>query len=220
MNFQNDGYQKVPNIFDDETIKAVLNALDVVKPNDSDCFLEVRNNKPKQIQNLHLYDSYFTELFWSKVFPALIKQVGLEGQTFSLVNVALFQKWNGQSGPTMAHQDDHYFQRDMKKGYAVVCWVALDEATKKNGCLRYMPGSHTSPLYKHDDNENGKIRVRTGVKGYAGYLSNINVMDLTPVPASSGDMIVHSNRTIHGAGPNNSDHLRRALTFTVFVDYD
>jgi len=46
------------------------------------------------------------------------------------------------------HQDEGYWL-DMPDKRAVSVWVALDDATKENGCMCFIPGSHKTGLLTH-----------------------------------------------------------------------
>jgi len=49
---------------------------------------------------------------------------------------------------TPMHQDEGYWL-DMPDKRAVSVWVALDDATKENGCMCFIPGSHKTGLLTH-----------------------------------------------------------------------
>ena len=83
-------------------------------------------------------------------------------------------------------------------------WLPLQQATVENGCLRYIPGSNRGPVLTHRSPHNDP-RIWT-VECAGGFDSSCE----TFVPLSAGDAVVHDSRTLHGAGPNQTDTVRRA----------
>jgi len=73
--------------------------------------------------------------------PRLLDVIeGLLGPDLVLLYSHILNKKPG--GPRVAwHQDGPYWWRVEPK-IAVTAWVALDDATRENGCMRVIPGSH------------------------------------------------------------------------------
>jgi phytanoyl-CoA hydroxylase len=218
-----------PNyVGDDGWIAQEIGALqDLIAP--ENVFIEERThgNLPKQIQNLHTYNHKFfvNDIFSGLVLPKLkaygLIPPGMRLESLVITNVQLFIKHAEQSGPTLAHQDDWYFTTLIKptSHVAMTCWIALDDADETHGCLAYLPGSHKAQIdiLAHTANVDGKWRKRSGVEGYAGYVKDAKLENMVAVPVRAGDMIVHDGRTLHCARPNTGHHIRRALTFILFV---
>jgi len=85
-------------------------------------------------------------------------------------------------------------------------WLALDDATVANGCMRFVAGSHKEP----------KLRAHRPMKGDRGK-SHTLVADvderrdrIVAAEIRRGDATVHHERTIHGSGGNTTDGWRRA----------
>ena len=57
--------------------------------------------------------------------------------------------------PTGWHLDDPYWSFSSRDAISV--WVALDDATRDNGCLYYLPGSHKMARFDNHDNGNASI---------------------------------------------------------------
>ena len=53
----------------------------------------------------------------------------------------LFCKPAQHGGVVAWHQDYSYWTRTKPMAH-LTCWIGLDDATKDNGCLQYLPGSH------------------------------------------------------------------------------
>lgn len=206
------GYEIYGSVIDHNDICNIDIILESCKFASTDMFLQ-DNGKVKQYQNLHTYPEVWDYLL--NIFKKVNKVVPMN----KLLNVQVFQKWPG-SDITKPHQDGWYFnQLDsnlLKCPTLKTCWIPLCDVDEKNSCMYYYTGSHLSgEIYPHD--EGGKWRIRTGVKGYAGYtLHNLNDSAWTPVPLSAGDMVVHLPFTLHYSSKNNSNMVRRALTFIGF----
>ena len=62
------------------------------------------------------------------------------------------QPW---ANPTGWHLDNPYWSYSSRA--AISIWVALDDATRDNGCLYFLPGTHKSATF-----DNSSIGVNTG----------------------------------------------------------
>jgi phytanoyl-CoA hydroxylase len=98
------------------------------------------------------------------------------------------------------HQDNSYFAVEpMTQG--ITCWLAIDDATVENGCLRYIPGSHKLGLVPHRE-LGSALHLTPEDPKYMG--------TEIPVPVPAGACIFHHLCTMHSSGANTSDKSRRA----------
>ncbi len=113
------------------------------------------------------------------------------------------------ANPTAFHLDAPYWS--FTSADAISIWIALDDATEANGCLYFFPGSH-----KETTTENVGIGHNVGA-----------IFEVYPQfadrPATSGAMRAgscsfHSGLTVHGAGANMTNGLRRAMTCAFMPD--
>ncbi|MCS7225285.1 MAG: phytanoyl-CoA dioxygenase family protein [Armatimonadetes bacterium] len=109
------------------------------------------------------------------------------------------------------HQDWPYW----KGSHKVSVWVALDETTKDNGCLRVIPGSHLRPLPHHN--------TATG-KGFGYRLSDdqVNASEAVDLPLMPGDALFFHDLLIHSSYPNRTgkDRLAWIPTYKRGMDPD
>lgn len=103
------------------------------------------------------------------------------------------------------HQDMAYWPRTPDERTATV-WLAIDESTLANGCMRFVPGSHREK----------ELRQHKPLFGSNREESHALATDLRDddkphtVPIRSGDVTVHNERVLHGSGGNSTSGLRRA----------
>lgn len=95
------------------------------------------------------------------------------------------------------HQDTGYVPIEPQE--YLTCWLALDDATVENGCIRIIPGSHHWGLQPHRRDETIGDMV-----GYEGPEEGI------PVPVRRGQAVLFSSLMLHCSGPNTSERQRRA----------
>ena len=108
------------------------------------------------------------------------------------------------------HQDDAFRPGDVDCT-EVSIWMPLQAVNDKNGCLAFIPGSHKWDVLPHRWlSGDGRIHA---LECHTGFDPTRAV--LCPLPA--GGCTVHTNRTLHWAGPNRSDapRLAYALVFGV-----
>jgi ectoine hydroxylase-related dioxygenase (phytanoyl-CoA dioxygenase family) len=100
------------------------------------------------------------------------------------------------------HQDEAYWNPALEYN-ALSIWIPLQPATLANGCMQFVPGSHKQEVLPHHPINNDP-RIH-GLEADAAYTNNALACPLPP-----GGATIHTNRTLHYAGPNQSDEPRRA----------
>jgi ectoine hydroxylase-related dioxygenase (phytanoyl-CoA dioxygenase family) len=102
------------------------------------------------------------------------------------------------------HQDEAYWGEQMRYT-SFSMWIPLQEATIQNGCMWFIPGSHRSDVLPHHS-------IGRDVRIHGLEMDELPDMSkAVPCPIPAGGCTIHSNRTMHYAGANQSDVPRRAL---------
>ena len=116
---------------------------------------------------------------------------------------ALFKPPHGQAKPL--HQDQSYFCVEPENDLTTA-WIALDDATLDNGCMRYVPGSHLHGVFPVDADPERPVHhsPRTG---------KVTLQPAVDCPVSAGSVIFHHGCTLHSSAENRSNTWRRALIF-------
>ena len=113
-------------------------------------------------------------------------------------------------GEVTSHQDATflYTEPETLMGF----WVPLEDATKENGCLWGVPGSHKWPLfkrYKHDEEKNEEyMEVITPPQD--------KDEDHVPIEMKRGSLVIFPGHFVHKSYPNTSDKSRFAYTWHLY----
>jgi hypothetical protein len=124
----------------------------------------------------------------------------------------LFSKPPRHGGVVAWHQDYSYWTRTEPMQH-LTCWIGLDDSTRENGCLWYVPGSHR-----------WRLLPITGLAGdmdeIQSVLSDEQRAAFRPVPIElkKGECSFHHPLMVHGSFENRSDRPRRATVINVFRD--
>ncbi|CAF0770477.1 unnamed protein product [Adineta steineri] len=112
------------------------------------------------------------------------------------------------------HQDGTFLYNEPLKIMGV--WIALEDATIENGCLWFIPGSHTYPInrrYVRNPNEqefnNGQMLIFTGTE------DKYDDKDFVPVEIKAGDAILIHGQAVHKSEQNTSPISRQIYTFHI-----
>jgi len=97
------------------------------------------------------------------------------------------------------HQDEAHRDDPGTDYEQISIWMPLQEATEANGCMRYIAGSHRGPVLEHRS-PNNDPRI-TALECIGRFDSGLAVH--CPLPA--GGAALHHCRTLHSAGPNQSN---------------
>lgn len=216
--FHTDGFVALPNfLLGDELAELARNVdrfiAEIVPDLPAEhVFFEDRNDPAtlKQIQQMGEHDAWFHALFTGGQFRD-VAELLLQGSVVPK-NMQYFNKPPGIGKPTPPHQDGYYFMLDPCE--AVTMWLALDYVDVKNGCVRYIKGSHQRGMRQH---------ARTGTLGFSQGIADFPTQQdrnhEVAMPATPGDLLVHDAMTIHyAAGNQSATRSRRALGFIYYSE--
>ena len=151
-----------------------------------------------------LHDERFLKYCFNEKILNIIEQ--LIGKNFALWNSSFFAKpaLNGYATPW--HQDGQYWP--IRPLATCSVWLAIDDATSKNGCLKFIKGSHKDKkLKKHKINKSEKLTLNQELLK-SEYIEK-NSVDLV---LKRGQISLHDVYMVHGSEENKSPKSRRAMT--------
>jgi phytanoyl-CoA hydroxylase len=125
------------------------------------------------------------------------------GPNIALFASHYFAKPPHEGLPVLWHQDGSYWPLDPCE--VVTLWLAVDDSTPENGCLRVIPGTHTLAFQEHVKDTSVENVLSSGIAG----LDESSAVD---VILKAGDVSVHHPNLIHGSEANTSDTRRCGLT--------
>ena len=137
--------------------------------------------------------------------PEIVELVsGVIGEDVILWGCHVFCKPAAEGYETPWHQDGHYWPIRPLANCTV--WVALEESTVANGCLRVIPRSHRGGVlhpHLHEDRTDLTLNQRM-----ADDIDEAAAVDLELQP---GQMSLHDVYMIHGAKANTSTRRRTGV---------
>lgn len=119
-------------------------------------------------------------------------------------------KMPGDSKPTPWHQDMPYWP--MNEIGALSIWLTLDDVDEENGCMMFVPKSHTAGKLQGIDFINPQD-IKDFVRG-----TEIEKQQPVKVPLKAGSCTFHHGLTFHFAHANVTDNPRRVLAIIFMPD--
>ena len=124
---------------------------------------------------------------------------GVIGPDILAWSTAWFSKMPGDKAFVSWHQDGTYWNLSAPK--VVTAWVALTPATRENGCMRVVAGTHKQPMMPQRETYAADNVLSRGQE-IAVQVDEDHATDLVLRP---GEMSLHHLWTVHGSKPNTSD---------------
>ena len=211
--YREDGFVVPDYRLPDWTIEAIREAYDRLLAGHPEFF----NYCP----NLFAYDLAFLNHARIPAVLDMLEQV--LGPDFALWNASFFAKpaFKGYALPW--HQDGEYWPIQPLASCTV--WIAVDDATRENGCLRFIRGSHRSGrrLLSHSPRrrraEMDTTRGAHGIDSSPGLKldrelreAGFDESDVVDLVLEAGQLSLHDVFLAHGSEPNRSPRPRRALS--------
>jgi ectoine hydroxylase len=206
QNFHRDGYLLVPNLFDAEEVEIML----TIARNDSavqDHSRDIEDASGK-VSKLTLWNHPGDDVFGlaSRCRRVVDTAEALLDDEVYHYHSKLSMKEPHVGGAWEWHQDyGYWYDNGCLFPDMLSCMTALDPATKENGCMQVLKGSHKAG------------RIHHGVEGeQAGAdLKRVEelskVLDLVYCEMNPGDSFFFHGNTLHCSAPNESDNPRWVL---------
>jgi phytanoyl-CoA hydroxylase len=202
--FNDNGYLIVENAFSRDEIDALLSegvqicrgergevkGLPEVHPSESD------DEVMRRVLCVHYPHKISKIVHGALSHPAIVEVLtGVVSPNVKCMQSMLFIKAAGKPGQAWHQDEDFIPTRDRS---LIGVWIALDDATVKNGCLWVIPGSHKHGiLWKLEDKDDPNFDCSPESVGFP-YTDE----DAVPVELKAGSMVVFNGYLLHRSLPN------------------
>jgi ectoine hydroxylase-related dioxygenase (phytanoyl-CoA dioxygenase family) len=150
------------------------------------------------------YDLRFLEIARTPEILAMVQQI--LGPDIALWNSSLFAKPAADGQRTPWHQDGQYWP--IRPLATCTVWIAIDDSTTENGCLRVIPGSHHGQrLRAHRKTDAKDVTLNQELLE-----SEYDLSQAADLVLKAGQMSLHDVYLLHGSEPNVSPRPRRGMT--------
>lgn len=205
--FTEHGYLILENIISNNDVLEYKNIYDRFL----DGQIDTGNNRSDLGAGLGSQKENITQIMWPSDFmpdllamPYHVKTLAIAkeilGHDIEMDFDMLINKAPFTNTPTPWHQDAAYWI-NMPDRRAFSCWLALDEATKDNGCMWYVPGSHLKELRPH----------RFAGKEGGALMCDATEEEAVCIELKPGSCVFHHGGTLHYSRGNSTAGNRRAL---------
>lgn len=144
-------------------------------------------------------DEVFADLARHEGILDVVEQ--LQGPNLKLLRSAAMMKPPQVGSEKKFHQDAAYYP--IHPMDHVTVWIALDEATEANGCMRVVPGAHTDGLVGHEAIEYD-TDITISERDYG-------VEDTVALPMDPGSVLFQHCLLPHYTAENTTERWRRAF---------
>ena len=180
----------------------IISTSDAKKHRDA---LEQAEAKQGGLHYLPKVHTIFRSPYQLATLPAALDIVEqLIGPDILLFNVTYIIKEEGAASHVSWHQDLTYW--GLSDDDQVSMWLALSPATDKTGCMKMIPGSHTTGHIEHtttEDQNNVLLQGQT--------VKDIDESKSTLCPLQPGEASFHHGWTLHASTPNAGTDRRIGL---------
>ena len=108
------------------------------------------------------------------------------------------------------HQDGQYWP--LRPLATCSVWIAIDDSLPENGCMRYIPGSHSARrLYRHEHAAEGDLVLNRRVAP-----SEFDPAAARDDALRAGELSMHDVYLVHGSNPNRSGRRRAGYAMRYF----
>ncbi|MDA9648973.1 phytanoyl-CoA dioxygenase family protein [Alphaproteobacteria bacterium] len=150
------------------------------------------------------YDEGFLDFCKNEKILDYISQ--LIGPDFALWNSSFFAKPPIDGHATPWHQDGQYWP--IRPLATCTVWLAIDNSTPDNGCLKFIKGSHIDQKLKsHNINNNKNLTLNQELSN-----KEFDETKAINLVLERGQISLHDVYLVHGSEANNSPNSRRAMT--------
>jgi len=150
------------------------------------------------------------DLLWHPAF--VVPAAQLLGGLVRFWHDQIFYKPARHGGVVIWHQDYSYWTRTTPMAH-ISCWIGLDDSTRENGCVHYVPGSHRWELLP-------RLSFANDMDAVLDSLTPAQRAEFKPVAIElkAGECSFHHPLMVHGSYANKTGRPRRAVVLNAFRD--
>lgn len=134
----------------------------------------------------------------------------LIGPDIVLIGSFMIAKPAGAGKRVPWHQDGYYLRENVTPAEAVTVWIAIDNVTTENGCVRFVPGTKKLGILPTRQEENFGDEIEAG----AFDDSHSIAVELSP-----GQFSIHDANVVHGSEANDRGGRRLGYSFNFIPAY-
>ncbi len=196
--FNRDGYLMGIRIFSDDEIAEIRRYFDALLAQTLAAGGDSYSISTAHLTHARVYDLLTDPRLVARVTDLLGENVIGWGSHF-------FCKMPGDGKRVAWHQDASYWPLTPSK--AVTIWLAIDDASVENACMRYIPQTHTLGhlTYRLSETDDANVLTQT-VEGIEKLQPPVDV------ELRAGEISMHSDLLLHGSEANQSTRRRCGLT--------
>jgi ectoine hydroxylase-related dioxygenase (phytanoyl-CoA dioxygenase family) len=196
--FNRDGYLKGMRIFGDDEIAGIRRYFDDLLEKTLAAGGDSYSISTAHLTHARVYDLLTDARLVARVADLLGENVIGWGSHF-------FCKMPGDGKRVSWHQDASYWPLTPSK--AVTIWLAIDDASVENACMRYIPGTQNLGhlTYRLSETDEANVLNQT-VEGIEQLQPPVDV------ELRAGEISMHSDLLLHGSEANQSARRRCGLT--------
>ncbi len=196
--FNRDGYLTGIQIFSDEEIADIRRYFDELLARTLAAGGDSYSISTAHLRFGRVYDILTDRRIVDRVKDLLGEDVIAWGSHF-------FCKMPGDGKRVSWHQDSSYWPLTPSK--AVTAWLAIDDASVENACMRFIPASHHLEHLTYTLSETDEANVLNQTVVGAETLGQPVDVEL-----KAGEISIHSDLLLHGSEANQSNKRRCGLT--------
>ena len=196
--FNRDGYLTGIQIFSDEEIADIRRYFDELLARTLAAGGDSYSISTAHLRFGRVYDILTDRRIVDRIKDLLGEDVVAWGSHF-------FCKMPGDGKRVPWHQDSSYWPLTPSK--AVTAWLAIDDASVENACMRFIPGSHHLGHLTYTLSETDEANVLNQTVVGAETLGQPIDVEL-----KAGEISIHSDLLLHGSEANQSSKRRCGLT--------
>jgi len=177
----------------------------------------VRKNANKIGHALHAFNDVFKEATFSPKVKDVVKSLDHKKPVVCQSMYVLKQAFSEPNAP--GHQDSTYLQ--VEPNTLIGFWVAIEDSTPENGCLKFVPGSHKDGLkrkYNRNHDEKQMSRDSKALLYYTSDAPNYEQSRFVSVPIKAGSAILINGLVVHKSTSTRSPASRDVYCFHVYDD--
>ncbi|MFI6640219.1 phytanoyl-CoA dioxygenase family protein [Streptomyces sp. NPDC050504] len=165
-----------------------------------------RADQTEVVRDAHLLFEWAAYAVCSPELLTAVQEV--IGEAVAVENTYLMLKWPGRDFPVPWHQDGINPRMQLDPERSVAAWLAVTDATTRNGCLQVIPGSHAAGYLDHHREESEAPRGKAlGVEGMPSGPHERAVW----LPLDAGQASLMDVRLIHRSDSNTTAGTRIGL---------